>query len=149
MDSGSYILKEIERLDELSARIQDSKNKGFLIESLALIILYLQAKLKLLIWLKGKNIRSSGDFDNLTEEKQKLLLNLDQLNEKELFRIALLLDLIDDKTYKSLQNLFNKRSEILHRYVSSEIKYERISDFVIRGEELILTIESEIDKYFQ
>lgn len=148
-NSGDQILLLIKRLDEVGSRSQIAKANKYYFEALTLILLFIMGKLKLLVWLKGKNIRSSNEFDKQSAEVQRLLLNLDQLSEKELFRISLMLSLIDDKTFKALNDLFNKRNEIIHRYLSSEIKYEEILSLIEIGEEIIPILEGEIDSYFK
>lgn len=112
----------INTLDKKFEKSRTAIKAGFYLESIIIdtqiitmhIILNLENTLKVLSF--------ENDVDTINHFRDRML----STNERELYRFAFVTGSIDEDCYKELNKFYSKRSNVVHRYIMSNISDEEL-----------------------
>jgi len=66
------------------------------------------------------------------------------ISEREIYRRALAISVIDDATFARLQSLYDGRNRVVHRYIISRITTSDVLDIAIEYEKVITALSKRI-----
>jgi uncharacterized protein YutE (UPF0331/DUF86 family) len=146
-----HALRTLEKEDEASQRdiapfvnflrsfgacrllLQKAHDKGSLIEGVVLYAALLDGLLRISIILKEQINRKTEEIDEtLITQKDKGGF----FSERAIYRIALEKEIIDQDIFDELNDLYDKRNIIVHRFFLSSIQYADLPPVLLRFETL-------------
>ena len=68
------------------------------------------------------------------------------ISERNIYRFSLEQDIIDEELFALLNNLYEKRNRVVHRYIISKITTRQVLDIGIQYEKIIPIVSNEIAK---
>ncbi len=116
-------------------------HNGFLVEYVCLATSVIDAMLRIGLILQHQ-------VKNQTDEILDELLFQDQgdkgIPEREIYREALKQHIINKELFDNLEELYQKRNRIVHRYIISDITTVQVLDIAIQYENIIPVVSKEI-----
>ena len=118
-------------------------DKGCFIEFICLISNQIDAMLRVsnILWkqIKNQNVEIDLHFIYQSEHDKPI-------NERTIYKISKDNDIINQDTFDKLNNLYNERNKVIHRYIISEIKTQDILDIGLKYWKLREIIYDVVDK---
>lgn len=125
------------------ALLQRAEKSGCFIECVCLSISLLDGLLRIGLTLKHQLKTNSTDL------LDELLCQSDQtriVSERQIYKKALHESIIDQSCYEKLNDLYEKRNQVVHRYIISEITTSQVLDIAIACRELIDDVNQAVRK---
>lgn len=113
--------------------LQKAHNKNSLIEGVVLYAALLDGLLRISIILKEQIVRKAEEID------ETLITQKDRgsfFSERAIYRLALEKEVIDQDIFDELNDLYDKRNAIVHRFFLSSIQYADLPPVLLRFETL-------------
>src|SRR6266568_3259396 len=66
------------------------------------------------------------------------------ISERDIYRRALAISVIDDSTFMQLQAFYDERNRVIHRYIISRITTSEVLDIAIRYEHMITALRKRL-----
>ena len=147
-ETGRIVEMENQRLESFMngfvAAIQllnRAGNNGFLVEYVCLATSVIDAILRIGIILEYQ-------LKNKTDEVPEKLLYMDErdriISEREVYRKSLEQGILDEKLFHRLNELYQGRNRVIHRYIISDITTRELLDIGIQYENIIPAISKQI-----
>jgi uncharacterized protein YutE (UPF0331/DUF86 family) len=118
-------------------------HNGFLVEYVCLATSVIDSILRIGIILKHQ---IKNQTDDVLDEYLHMEEGSKIISERDIYRFSLKQDIIDEELFALLNNLYDKRNRVVHRYIISDITTRQVLDIGIQYEKIISTVSNEIAK---